>query len=135
MAPPRRDLAPAANSPTSARPGRCGRRHRESHSRGRYEGLGSGCRLPAGITAFKGIRYAQPPVGALRWKAPLPATAWSGVYAATELGPASFQPPLPEGSIYADLPQRRERKTGISTSVLPPRPCQRAHDPLLAAQG
>ena len=29
--------------------------------------------------AFKGIPYAQPPVGPLRWKAPLPAANWEGV--------------------------------------------------------
>ena len=65
-----------------------------------------GCDLPTGITAFKGIRYAQPPVGPLRWKPPLPPAAWSGVHAATEFGPASLQTRSPEGSIYADLPQK-----------------------------
>jgi para-nitrobenzyl esterase len=69
-------------------------------------GVVCGCALPEGITAFKGIRYAQPPVDALRWKPPLPPAAWTGVHAATEFGPASLQPRSPEGSIYADLPQR-----------------------------
>jgi para-nitrobenzyl esterase len=69
-------------------------------------GAVSGCALPEGITAFKGIRYAQPPVGMLRWKPPLPPAAWTGVHAATEFGSASLQPRSPEGSIYADLPQR-----------------------------
>jgi len=69
-------------------------------------GAVSGCALPAGIVAFKGIRYAQPPVGPLRWKPPLPPAAWTGVHAATEFGPASLQTRSPEGSIYADLPQR-----------------------------
>ncbi|HJS88350.1 MAG TPA: carboxylesterase family protein [Steroidobacteraceae bacterium] len=73
--------------------------------RTRY-GTVSGCELPAGVTAFKRIRYAQPPVGALRWQAPRPPAAWTGVYAATEFGPGSLQPRSPEGSIYADLPQR-----------------------------
>ena len=31
------------------------------------------------ITAFKGIPYAAPPVGELRWKAPQPAKDWEGL--------------------------------------------------------
>ncbi|MCF0143244.1 MAG: carboxylesterase family protein, partial [Parasporobacterium sp.] len=31
------------------------------------------------ITAFKGIPYAAPPVGNLRWKKPQPAENWEGV--------------------------------------------------------
>ena len=31
------------------------------------------------ITAFKGIPFAAPPVGNLRWKAPQPAASWEGV--------------------------------------------------------
>lgn len=40
----------------------------------------------AGTTtvAFLGIPYAQPPVGALRWKAPVPAGGWTGRYDATK---------------------------------------------------
>jgi para-nitrobenzyl esterase len=35
---------------------------------------------------FLGIPYAAPPTGALRWKAPAPATAWSGVRKADQFG-------------------------------------------------
>jgi para-nitrobenzyl esterase len=38
------------------------------------------------VVAFKGIPYAAPPVGDLRWKPPQPAAAWSGVRAADKLG-------------------------------------------------
>src|SRR5215831_12548942 len=36
--------------------------------------------------AFKGIPYAQAPVGDLRWREPRPAKAWSGVREAAEYG-------------------------------------------------
>lgn len=43
------------------------------------------------ITVFKGIPFAAPPVGALRWKAPQPAKNWSGVRNCYEFGPISMQ--------------------------------------------
>lgn len=36
--------------------------------------------------SFKGIPYAQPPIGKLRFKAPLPAIPWKGIYEAIEHG-------------------------------------------------
>jgi para-nitrobenzyl esterase len=42
-------------------------------------GTVEGTTAPSGIRAFKGIPYAAPPTGALRWKAPQPAAAWTGV--------------------------------------------------------
>jgi carboxylesterase type B len=38
------------------------------------------------ITAFKGIPFAAPPVGELRWKAPQPPVAWKGVRKADQFG-------------------------------------------------
>lgn len=46
-----------------------------------------------GIQRFLGVPYAQPPVGALRWKAPQPMTNWEGVRQANAFGPRSVQPP------------------------------------------
>lgn len=40
---------------------------------------------------WKGIPYAAPPVGNLRWKAPQPAPSWSGVLEATEYGSPCLQ--------------------------------------------
>ena len=37
-----------------------------------------------GGAAFKGIPFAQPPVGALRWREPQPVKPWSGVLRATD---------------------------------------------------
>lgn len=41
--------------------------------------------------AWLGIPYAQPPVGALRWKAPRPPLPWQGVRQALEYGPVAVQ--------------------------------------------
>jgi len=69
-------------------------------------GTVSGVALPGEITAFKGIRYAQPPLGELRWKPPAPPSDWTGVQAATDFGSACIQPHAVSGSIYADFPAR-----------------------------
>ena len=43
------------------------------------------------LTVFKGIPFAAPPVGDLRWKAPQPVQPWEGVKMATAYAPAAFQ--------------------------------------------
>jgi para-nitrobenzyl esterase len=45
----------------------------------------------SGIRVFKGIPYAAPPVGELRWKAPQRVQAWNEVRNATEWGPRCVQ--------------------------------------------
>lgn len=48
-----------------------------------------------GVVAFKGIPYAAPARGALRWAAPQPAAEWHGVRPALEYGPDCMQRPTP----------------------------------------
>jgi para-nitrobenzyl esterase len=55
---------------------------------GLIEGLASG-----DVLSFKGIPYAAPPVGDLRWRAPQPVTPWDGVRQATAFGPDCAQAP------------------------------------------
>ena len=43
------------------------------------------------VVAFKGVPYAAPPVGGLRWKPPRPVVAWDGVRDATAPGPICMQ--------------------------------------------
>ena len=57
-----------------------------------------------GVRVYKGIPFAAPPVGDLRWKAPQPVAAWSGVRHADTFGPECVQQPYPAGSPYASAP-------------------------------
>jgi para-nitrobenzyl esterase len=43
------------------------------------------------LTVYKGIPFAAPPVGNLRWRAPQPATKWEGVRACDKFGSDPFQ--------------------------------------------
>ena len=52
-----------------------------------------------GIYAFKGIPYAAPPVGNLRWLPPQPVIPWEGVRSVKEYGAISPQNELPGGEI------------------------------------
>jgi para-nitrobenzyl esterase len=62
------------------------------------------------IQSFKGIPFAQPPVGNLRWKAPQPITNWTGVKQTKKFGPRAVQPYL-----YGDMGFRSD---GISEDCL-----------------
>ena len=67
---------------------------------------------------FKGIPFAAPPVGPLRWKAPQPAAKWDGVRKAEAFGPRCMQggggggrgregapppPPTSEDCLYVNI--------------------------------
>ena len=43
------------------------------------------------VTVFKGLPFAAPPVGELRWRAPKPVAPWNGVRKADEFGPMCMQ--------------------------------------------
>jgi para-nitrobenzyl esterase len=43
------------------------------------------------LTVYKGIPFAAPPVGDLRWRPPQPAAKWEGVRAADQFGPDPYQ--------------------------------------------
>lgn len=54
----------------------------------------------AGITQFRGIPFAAPPVGQLRWKPPADAASWEGVRECTSYAPASIQTFFPSDHLY-----------------------------------
>jgi para-nitrobenzyl esterase len=60
----------------------------------------AGQSLPGGVTAFMGIRYAEPPIGNLRWKPPVAAAPWPGVRPAINSGAACVQVRSAPDSIY-----------------------------------
>ena len=43
------------------------------------------------LCVYKGIPFAAPPVGDLRWKAPQPVQKWDGVLETKEYGPGPIQ--------------------------------------------
>ena len=62
---------------------------------GTLEGVISADRL---VRSFKGIPYAAPPVGNLRWKPPQAAPNWTGVRPASEFGARCMQ-----GNVFSDM--------------------------------
>lgn len=54
--------------------------------------------IKTNIQSFKGIPFAQPPVGNLRWKAPQPLTNWTGVKQTKKFGPRAIQ-----SNVFGDM--------------------------------
>jgi para-nitrobenzyl esterase len=55
-----------------------------------------------GLTVYRGIPFAAPPTGALRWRGPRPAASWGGVRRADHFAPACMQQGLPPQSVSED---------------------------------
>jgi para-nitrobenzyl esterase len=64
----------------------------------------------SGIHSFKGIPYAAPPVGDLRFKEPQAAQPWQGVRKAKAFGPRAMQSP-----VFSDM---KFRSDGVSEDCL-----------------
>ena len=65
---------------------------------------------PSGVHSFKGIPFAAPPVGNLRWKAPQPAKNWTNTRPAKQFGPRAMQ-----RAIFGDM---NFRSNGMSEDCL-----------------
>jgi len=57
----------------------------------------------SGMRVFRGIPFAAPPVGALRWREPQPAASWPGVRKADQFGPACAQGRIEDGKLAAGI--------------------------------
>lgn len=66
--------------------------------------------LEAGLETFKGVPYALPPLGNLRWKEPQPLKNWKGIRGTKNFGPKAIQKPL-----FSDM---RFRSNGTSEDCL-----------------
>ena len=64
----------------------------------------------SGIRTFKGIPFAAPPVGNLRWKEPQPVKNWEGVRKADKFGPRAMQ-----RAVFGDM---NFRSNGVSEDCL-----------------
>ena len=61
-----------------------------------------------GVISFKGVPFANPPLGPLRWKPPQPVAKWQGVREATSYGPDCMQEPFPgDAAPLGVTPERR----------------------------
>jgi para-nitrobenzyl esterase len=64
----------------------------------------------SGVSAFKGIPFAAPPIGNMRWREPQPAANWTGIRKADHFGPRAMQAP-----VYGDM---NFRSDGVSEDCL-----------------
>ncbi|RYE30095.1 MAG: carboxylesterase family protein [Sphingobacteriaceae bacterium] len=69
-------------------------------------GVLEGVAEASGIHSYKGIPFAQPPVGDLRWKEPQPPKNWTGIWKADHFGPQAMQ-----RKIYDDMIFRSDGKS------------------------
>ena len=63
-----------------------------------------------GIAAFRGIPFAKPPVGELRWRPPAPVEPWDAVRSAENFGPACYQATDMENFVWSrgDFPNSED---------------------------
>lgn len=77
-------------------------------------------RADEGVSSFKGVPYARPPVGPLRWRAPQVAVPWDGERDAGQVGAICIQPPANGDPGVGPLPMSEDCLTlNVWTPVEP----------------
>jgi len=69
-------------------------------------GVLEGITEASGVVSYKGVPFAQPPIGDLRWKEPQAPLNWKGVRKADHFGPQAMQ-----RAIYSDMIFRSDGKS------------------------
>ncbi|MGW3952424.1 carboxylesterase/lipase family protein [Streptomyces sp. NPDC004752] len=81
----------------------------------------------AGLAVFRGIPFAESPVGALRFAAPQPVRSWDGVRAA-----ASYGPPPPQSSVFGtDALTQNTGDDWLTVNIWSPEPTTGAGLPVM----
>jgi para-nitrobenzyl esterase len=65
---------------------------------------------PSGVRIFRGIPFAQPPTGELRWREPQPVKNWRDLRKALDFGPRCMQAPIFDDMVF--------RSNGVSEDCL-----------------
>ncbi|REA57385.1 carboxylesterase family protein [Dyadobacter luteus] len=73
-------------------------------------GLVEGVTESSGVRSFKGIPFAAPPVGSLRWREPQPVKNWQGIRKTNKFGPRAMQ-----NAVFGDMGFRSD---GMSEDCL-----------------
>lgn len=84
-------------------------------SNGKVRGYGK-----RGVIKFKGIPYAAPPVGNLRFKPPAPVQPWSGMRDALEYSGIAPQPPSTLESMFGGEPRPQKEAECLTLNVWTP---------------
>ncbi|XP_041357842.1 neuroligin-4, X-linked-like [Gigantopelta aegis] len=79
------------------------------------------------VDTFKGIPFAQPPTGPLRWVSPRDVSPWSGVRDATSYGPACPQPDKTQPGVNVTLDEDCLYLNVFAPQVTARKPVDRSH--------
>ena len=71
------------------------------------------------VRVYRGIPYAAPPLGNLRWKPPQPVTPWKGIRECTVFSPMAPQL-YPSAALYGSIPESGMSEDCLYLNVLTP---------------